>query len=466
MTNPETQALVSEALAQNYTREKIGRSPSFYRNLGLGLVLASQTVPRFLDGIIAKYPGDVLSSFKYMIANLPVNPIWGTITNETVTAALNGNKEAARDIIGQYSLSIAGGLGGALLVGGIVSYINSIKEKSKIAREAYFNGELAVTPKGPQIFAIGGSGSNILDYLSLSHPDKITSIFENSAAASLLTSAGIVRDNSLSKGVYVNLKIDSASRRKYSNADSSWRTIDLSEDNLIHTRNGKRILLVVGFGEQPEEELTSEESPFRDVTHEELHTSAQKLKERFEQCGINMKDVEIIKVYLGSGDLPVPTDDGVGTISDSNSALSGQDSYKIRIYIDTWKHLVKEILSKSGPKGIRLISKVPEYWNMFRKMMSKDRLFNSTNDPGDVPMAVYQKISDESVISALNKKSQFPNRSIFVLTSNIADDFLAISNGLETICSAVVLGDIVQRISKGLIEGKSPEDIQLQLDMG
>jgi len=258
------------------------------------------------------------------------------------------------------------------------------------------------------------------------------------------------------------LGIDEAANMTYGNV-LGWKNLNLSEDNLVVGKDGKKYLIVVGFGEKPEEELTT--SPeYSDVTQDELHTGTQKLAERFVDCRVDMEGVEIIKVYLGSSEVKRPDKyTGELTVTDRQVAEEGG----INLYLDTWRCLVYRIGKKIGEEpGMVLRSRVREYRDLFKAVTGQlgKKLFTKESAPDNVPILVYEQITDNTVNAAQAQKKETPSRNIYALTSSIQGDDMAKRAGLQTICSARELGDTTWEVIEWLREGKNPEEIQQILD--
>lgn len=444
-------------------RDKLS-TPTALRRTGIGFFFGSQTVFRFLEGIFVRYPGELVNSLKYTVMNIPNNPIWSTITVEMWQDMLHGSKDALTAVINNYSVGITGGIGGALLVAGTITLLNAPGEKAKHVEADYLTGELSVKPKGSQIFAVGGESSNAVDQLVLNQPDKVTPIFETAQGGGLIAERLAPERLKQGRGSFINLGLDKEGPRTYGSADTAWEKLIVSEDNLIHTPDGKRILLVAGFGERSEEELT--QSPTEtDVTQDELHTATQKIVDRFKTCGVDMEGVEIVKAYFGSAKVKRPNPD-TQKLTDTDRQVAEVGG--IAIYVDTWSAIVAGIAEELGKTPIRLSTRVPEYRGLFNtvaKSLGVD-LVSAKKDKGQAAILVYERITDNAINALKQLLGAMPNRRIYALISSVSGQEMAESQGFKdkTISTAIMLSKVAARIGNQLQAGTSAAKIQANLD--
>ncbi len=407
------------------------------------------------------------------LVNQPLASTWNQIEQTTAQALwppnfdvlahnLRGFELSKFVIAWRAEISSLAGLG--IMAGGVERFIHH-----RTVRE----GRANIKVKGEQMFVIGGSSSKIADVLKLDDPRHVIPFFEFEDGGKYLVAKlapepkGVgrqVTDRLFTKPVFVNLGV----LRQQSHRElEAWQKVHPNESNLIHAVGGKKYLFLVGCGETPEEEL-QRISNTPDVTLEELVTDAEMLAARLVESGVRRDEFETFQVYLGSADTPrIDPETGEATLNDRKIAKkAGTD-----VYIDTWRSYIwgiKEELKSQEvlDKGIRLVTSVGEYRGVFEAVAKElgINLYTKENDPGTATLVAYEKISDETVHRAKQLSAEYEGRKVIALTSNIEDDKVARDQGINSVCSAVVIKNIIKAVKTLLKDGKSATDIQDLID--
>lgn len=346
----------------------------------------------------------------------------------------------------------------------VVNAIRRVFEKRKDNANALKEGRAEIRRKGEQVFVVGGRSSNIADALTLASPQGIIPVFEGAGGGDYLTSKlDSVRSET---PTFLNLDVNPEVGMTYRKSPE-WSKLDIREENLLKSTTGDRYLVVVGCGEMAEEEL-GRDALSADVTQEELHTSVEMIRGQLEENGVHLEEQNVLTVYLGNAATP-RIDDVTGRQTTTDREVAQKSG--IHIYVDTWAVIlrrIKDVLEQDGHNeaGVRLVSSVPEYRELIESVSREVQIPNHTveDDPGNSLLMVYERLSDETLNRAKRLKREFPNRKIVALTSNIETDVDARDAGVETVCSAVVIRDVVQVIKDEIKKGTPPSEIQRNLD--
>ena len=338
------------------------------------------------------------------------------------------------------------------------------------------DGLTTIRRKGEQMFFLGGTSSRIAEASTLDNPWGVIPIFESAEGGNKLVSKLIPEPRGLEKisrpfnirPIFINLE---ASGNVNYRGLEAWNRIKIDPENLIKTPSGKRILTVVGCGETAEEEL-QQVVTIPDLTLDELHTGTEMLLNQVNGEKINI-NIETVKIYLGSADSPhIDPEGGSEVILDKQFALDrGVD-----IYIDTWRSYLwgikKELEQKNlAGRGIRLITSIPEYRKLFEQVAKEIglKLYTKDDDFGNAVLVTYERLSDETLNSVKYLSQIYPDRNIMALTSDIDTHNAALvdyadNKKIRSICSAVIVKNLLNAVRELLRKGEEPKKIQQMID--
>lgn len=371
--------------------------------------------------------------------------------------------EQLTDILDDYRV----GVHEVLVFAGVLKLLERVKNSHKETQEAIEKGTAKIKPAGEQVFVLGGcGGSYISEALKKGNPKGVTAIYEDDDAGSSIA-ALLPEEADRLQPLFLNLGIDE-NHPTYSGAPG-WNLLEIHKNNLIHTRDGRNVLCVVGVDAANEDEWLGIPRDKHDLTLDEHYTSVLKLQEK-----LDVKNMETCGIWVGAADRK-EIDEETGEVTKTNreTALSNG----IDIYIDTWSVIVKNIektiqedIDKQiceFPCGVRLISDMEDYHERFDEVAQALSLplVNRDEDQEDKAiLIVYEETSDKTLHTAQRKVKQFPGRKIIAITSNLGAHKNALEQGIESVCLADVLAKEVRAVRAEIKGGKPYEDIQKRLD--
>jgi len=389
--------------------------------------------------------------------------------SHNTAAGLQDFREVQDDLLESYKtlLKDAGVFG----IFGKIMY-NKLHQ-STTRREAVLGGHAPIKLKGEQVIILGGSQSYVADALVTGEDRRnFFPVFESSQGSQeiLLRNHRRVKND---EPVYLNLGIDEHTGLSYLKAPA-WERLKFSRQNLIHSENGKRYLLVVGCGEKADEELSLNPDNV-DVTQIDLRSAALRLKGLLSK-GDLVEDRDVIDVYIGNAALRRVSIENQQVFSDRDLA----SSTGVDIYIDTWAHVLRHVaekISENGPTEVSLATTTPKYQELFHNNFAnhlrslpecEDISFSHVDDASDDSMwLVYENTSEETFMAAMRLRKLYPDKRIVALLSNGKTAKYAghaeLPN-IEFVSSSSIIADAVRLVRDKLREGNTPEEIQDYLD--
>lgn len=376
-------------------------------------------------------------------------------------------EEKIDDIADRLDIGIARGVvtigGVGLTTLAVRKYVDGQKEQKQRINE----GKEPLKPKkGEKFFALGGStSSHIIEELVKSGA-PIVPIFETEQTAEGLS--GLVDTQ---RPYYLNLGTSN-----YLENDI-WDSLKLDEDNLIHSVNGKRYLMVVGFGMNRGSELSRHPDNL-DLEQIDLRNAAIGLLQLLPKSGLDTHD--IVDVFIGSGEI-VHRDILSGkSISDKQLA----SSTGVDIYVDAMDLAIKSVveeLKRSKTNTINLattssdyLARIGEKLPELSRMLGHEVKINM--DPGNEDTGVwlvYEGDNDETFNAARKLRKildpEDPDeekpRILALVTRDLEES--AETAGLDNVAlinASSIVADVIDGIRVSLGNGATPDKIQEALD--
>lgn len=423
--------------------------------------------------------GDPAFSTAYGLANISRSITWAREAPETVALAFNITRdviqnvpaEALKDnitspeaaqirIIMDTLLDARGSIADGTIMAYLITAATRIPRWGEQLKVAIFEGIETLRKNLEQMFFLGGEQSGPLVAAMLSDLTHIFPIVEKPEAVSALAELA-------SKGgqYAFYLRLDG---NHYENP-GQWNKLTFRRNWLTKTDDGKRkYLLIVGDGSVYEEAIDLHDQPKQDLDVKELQVATQALQTRATECGIREDEYQTVTVYIGNARLERKS--GSGEFKKTDRQLARR--YKnVDIWIDTRAPLVEKILEWVGNnKAIVFDTLNQEYFKNLKKLMEERGInvfdANDPKRPKNAKILVYEDTTAYTVTKAkkIVETKQATRENVATLTDTIEGHEDTVAAGLIGICSAKIYKDEVFAVRKGLKQGKTPEEIQKELD--
>lgn len=355
------------------------------------------------------------------------------------------------------------------VIGAVVAFMSRFIQRENNQRQLIEEGKATLAPKGEHVVILGGKGSNIVDEIAKPHSGFVP-VFETQNGARNLANGNL---GNLRTPYFINLEVPNEGRGISYLKSPGWNHLQLSRENLLHSKAGKRFLLVVGVGPKQDRELSFKEYNV-EVSQDDLRSSLLRLKQKFDPSDF-VEERDNIDLYVGNGNIVRHEMETGKTISDRELAQSSG----VDIYLDTWGVALKAIVDEtlaSGETRLRLATGKQEYRDVFKDQMPKflaeyapdagvDFRTNSSSNESCV-WIVYEGRSEDTFMAARRLKKKRPNAKVLALVSTNLSQHSQ-SGGLgdvKLIDISYAISEILGDVKYLLKEDYTPTEIQAAID--
>lgn len=271
----------SKALS-NKTKEVLHEVADFAKENKYKLVVPTLITPIILQQIAEGYslPVALVKGLDELMRGDPASHMDPTQAKEIVHTLSHAEfrdfgrvaVEQLTDLLDDYRV----GVHEILIFAGAVKGMEWFKDLFKERQEAIKRGTAKVKPQGEQFFVLGGKGgSYISEALKKDNPRGVTAVYEDDDAGSSIASL-LPEEADKLHPLFLNLGIDE-NHPTYSGAPG-WNLLEIRKNNLVHTKDGRNVLCVVGIDAANEDEWLGIPRDDHDLTLDEHYTSVLKLQ--------------------------------------------------------------------------------------------------------------------------------------------------------------------------------------------
>ena len=427
-------------------------------------------VPGLIEGLVQDQP--LREAIVYTIGTTPLSGTWEHVNLNPLLGAMRsadteGLAADVREIVPQYTLELRALLFEAFLVVGAVTAVERIRSLGSERQRRILDGTAVIERDTEQTILLAGEGSYTCEALVDFLREQALPIVESKEAMARTLSriahgGRAFRVNQRGEPqAPVFLNLDFRGDMDYMSA-SGWRLLRLGPGNLLHTTDGRAVLLTFGLGETNQEPVPLLDEPKQDLTVSELIEGSGKLAEVAHQRGVRIDAA--IKVYLGNARLRRlrHTGSGLRAVADRDAARG------VDIYVDTRAPIVAAIADRlDDRRAFAFETGTTEYVpNMMKAAAPLGLTVHSEADPAADPRTatcvVYEHDVSETIEMVKSLRSQYGR--VIALTPTVEGHERAIQEGIESVCVALVHAAIVLEIRQRVRRGEAAAAIQADMD--
>lgn len=417
-------------------------------------------------------------SVAYAVSHMVPSIVWYRIPPETIAEAIAYSPSILRDlkaevVAGTISsvqaareaalidnvYALRSGIAGSVVLGYVLSGIHAVRTAGEKMRDRIIKGDQRITVEPESIFFLAGENSTALVPLSASS-QPILPILETEGAAQNLFNI-LPPGSRTERPIYVRVPDG-----RYEDANLLVERITFTPTSLLTKDNGDRMLVVVGDGSVHEEEFPFTYEKKQDLNIKELQIATEELVEAGRASGIDMDQVEVVRIYLGDAYHQAPTGSREHTIS-LRQELAKYGS--IEVLIDSKGPLLEKIKDwLADRKKVVFHTKQHDYFSTTSTLLEQYGVTvydqEDENIPDGTPVLVYEETTAATVIRAQEINNTKRYEDVMALTSTVKGHELAVREQMKDICSALVYRDLMLEVIQKLKQGQSSHQIQAWLD--
>lgn len=416
-------------------------------------------------------------SVAYAVSHMVPSIVWYRIPPETIAEAIAYSPSILKDLKAEVAAgtissvqaareaavidnvyALRSGIAGSVVLGYVLSGIHAVRTAGEKMRDRIIKGDQRITVAPESIVFLAGENSTALVPLSASS-QPILPILETEKAADNLFNI-LPPGSRTERPVYVRVP-----GGRYEDANLVER-ITFIPTSLLTKDNGDRMLVVVGDGSVHEQEFPFTYEKQQDLDIKELQIATEELVKAGRVAGIDMDQVEVVRIYLGDAYHQAPTGSQEHTIS----LRQELDKYgSVEVLIDSKGPLFERIKDwLADRKEVIFHTKQHDYFVTTSTLLKEYGITvydqEDKNIPYGTPVLVYEETTAATVIRAKEIKNTQKYEDVMALTSTVKGHELAVREQIKDICSALVYRDLILEVIQKLKQGQSNHQIQAWLD--